>query len=94
MAAFRKAILDDYYFEMMLDELPIWGYVGELETTGSHTHANATRYYLELLRQYLVRNRAELGKLAPHPATSHQRDAEIERFVASGQSLHSYRLTY
>ena len=55
---------------------------------------NATRYYLELLRQYLVRNRAELGKLAPHPATSHQRDAEIERFVASGQSLHSYRLTY
>ena len=55
---------------------------------------NATRYYLELLRQYLVSNRAELGKLAPHPATSHQRDAEIERFVASGQSLHSYRLTY
>ena len=55
---------------------------------------NATRYYLELLRQYLVRNRAELGKLAPHPATSAQRDAEIERFVASGQSLHSYRLTY
>ena len=55
---------------------------------------NATRYYLELLRQYLVRNRAELGKLAPHPATSHQRDIEIERFVASGQSLHSYRLTY
>ena len=38
--------------------------------------------------------RAELGKLAPHPATSAQRDAEIERFVASGQSLHSYRLTY
>ena len=55
---------------------------------------NATRYYLELLRQYLVRNRAELGKLAPHRATSHQRDIEIERFVASGQSLHSYRLTY
>ena len=55
---------------------------------------NATRYYLELLRQYLVRNRAELGKLAPHPATSAQRDAEIERFVASGQSLHSYRLNY
>ena len=54
---------------------------------------NATRYYLELLRQYLVRNRAELGKLAPHPATSHQRDAEIERFVASGQSLPRRRPT-
>jgi len=29
---FKTAIVDDYYFEMMLDELPIWGYVGELES--------------------------------------------------------------
>ena len=29
---FKQAIVDDYYFEMLLDELPIWGYVGELET--------------------------------------------------------------
>ena len=28
------------------DELPIWGYVGELETAGLHTQPNATRYYL------------------------------------------------
>jgi hypothetical protein len=28
----KQAILEDYYFEMMLDELPIWGYVGELES--------------------------------------------------------------
>ena len=28
----NQAIIDDYYFEMLLDELPIWGYVGELET--------------------------------------------------------------
>ena len=32
VSKFRQAIVDDYYFEMMLDELPIWGYVGELET--------------------------------------------------------------
>lgn len=32
MRRFKNAIVDDYYFEMMLDELPIWGYVGELET--------------------------------------------------------------
>ena len=55
---------------------------------------NATRYYLELLRQYLARNPAELGKLAPHPSTARQRDLELERFAASGQSLHSYRLSY
>merc|ERR1711871_798627 len=46
VAKFRQAIMDDYYFEMMLDELPIWGYVGELETAGLHTQPNATRYYL------------------------------------------------
>jgi len=43
---FRRAIIDDYYFEMMLDELPIWGYVGELETKALLKSANATRYYL------------------------------------------------
>jgi len=43
---FREAIIDDYYFEMMLDELPIWGYVGELETRGAAETANSTRYYL------------------------------------------------
>ena len=43
---FRQAIVDDYYFEMMLDELPIWGYVGELETKSGVTADNATRYHL------------------------------------------------
>ena len=43
---FRQAIVDDYYFEMMLDELPIWGYVGELETKPALQAANATRYHL------------------------------------------------
>lgn len=49
VSKFRQAIIDDYYFEMMLDELPIWGYVGELETRakGADVHdANATRYFL------------------------------------------------
>ena len=32
LAAYEQAVVDDYYFEMLLDELPIWGYVGELET--------------------------------------------------------------
>ena len=42
VAQFRQAIVDDYYFEMMLDELPVWGYVGELE---QRAH-NSTRYFL------------------------------------------------
>ena len=43
---FQQAIIDDYYFEMMLDELPIWGYVGELETKSvnfEREYDNSTR---------------------------------------------------
>ena len=29
--AFDHAIDDDYYFEMFLDSLPVWGYVGEID---------------------------------------------------------------
>jgi len=46
---FKQAIVDDYYFEMMLDELPIWGYVGELETKSinfAREFDNTTRYFL------------------------------------------------
>lgn len=31
LAAFRKAILKDYYFQFFYDDLPIWGYVGKAE---------------------------------------------------------------
>ena len=46
---FRQAIAADYYFEMMLDGLPIWGYVGELESRSfqfAREYDNATRFYL------------------------------------------------
>ena len=36
LAAFRKAISKDYYFQFVYDDLPIWGYVGKVET-GSGT---------------------------------------------------------
>lgn len=50
--AFKRAISDDYYFEMMLDELPIWGYVCELEREakskehGKKDAEHDARYYL------------------------------------------------
>lgn len=31
LAAFRKAVAKDYYFQFVYDDLPIWGYVGKLE---------------------------------------------------------------
>jgi hypothetical protein len=27
---FKDAIEDDYFFEMLIDDLPVWGYVGEV----------------------------------------------------------------
>lgn len=47
-AKFKQAIVDDYYFELLLDDLPIWGYVGELETSAAPglNDDNTTRYYL------------------------------------------------
>ena len=30
MKAFKAAIEDDYFFEMLIDELPMWGYLGEV----------------------------------------------------------------
>jgi len=57
---FKQAVVDDYYFEMLLDDLPIWGYVGELESASgavalagggaaaaaAAAEDNSTRYYL------------------------------------------------
>jgi len=31
LAKFRKAVNDDYYFQMFYDDLPIWGFIGKLE---------------------------------------------------------------
>ena len=27
---FKTAIEDDYFFEMLIDDLPLWGYIGEV----------------------------------------------------------------
>ena len=30
MKEFKDAIEDDYFFEMLIDDLPVWGYIGEV----------------------------------------------------------------
>lgn len=29
---FKDAIEDDFFFEMLIDDLPVWGYIGEVNT--------------------------------------------------------------
>ncbi|KAI9195239.1 hypothetical protein LWI28_013085 [Acer negundo] len=31
VARFRQAIIDDFYFQMYYDDLPLWGYIGKIE---------------------------------------------------------------
>ena len=44
-AKFRKAVRDDYYFQMYYDDLPIWGFVGKIEKI-LKPGAPELRYYL------------------------------------------------
>jgi MFS family permease len=43
--AFRNAIDEDYYFELVVDELPMFGFIGETEVLQEPTQ-NVTHYYL------------------------------------------------
>jgi len=42
---FRSAINEDYYFEMVVDELPMFGFIGETEVLREQTQ-NVTHHYL------------------------------------------------
>ena len=42
---FRRAVKDDYYFQMYYDDLPIWGFVGKIEKI-LNPGAPELRYYL------------------------------------------------
>ena len=42
---FRKAVKDDYYFQMYYDDLPIWGFIGKIEKI-LKPGAPEMRYYL------------------------------------------------
>ncbi|KAJ9505654.1 hypothetical protein QJQ45_022958 [Haematococcus lacustris] len=38
-AAFHAAIAQQYWYEMFLDDLPVWGFVGEMRKEGDQEHA-------------------------------------------------------
>mmetsp|Transcript_19511 Transcript_19511/g.54326 ORF Transcript_19511/g.54326 Transcript_19511/m.54326 type:complete len:583 (-) Transcript_19511:43-1791(-) len=43
--AFRKAIENEYFFELIYDNIPVWGFIGEKETHRRHGE-DMTAYYL------------------------------------------------
>mmetsp|Transcript_32648 Transcript_32648/g.39520 ORF Transcript_32648/g.39520 Transcript_32648/m.39520 type:complete len:615 (+) Transcript_32648:134-1978(+) len=43
---FRKAVKDDYYFQMYYDDLPLWGFIGKVEKILRPGQPAEMRYYL------------------------------------------------
>ncbi|KAH9659906.1 transmembrane 9 superfamily member 5 [Citrus sinensis] len=46
VAKFRKAVADDFYFQMYYDDLPIWGYIGKIEDGSLVLSEKGNKYYL------------------------------------------------
>ena len=43
---FRRAVKNDYYFQMSFDDLPIWGFIGKVEKIMRGGAAAESRYFL------------------------------------------------
>jgi len=37
---FKDAVEDDYFFEFLIDDLPLWGYIGEVSRSATVAVAN------------------------------------------------------
>jgi transmembrane 9 superfamily protein 1 len=46
VAKFRDAVIDDFYFQMYYDDLPLWGFVGKVEEESGILDAKGPKYYL------------------------------------------------
>ena len=46
VARFRYAVIDDFYFQMYYDDLPLWGFVGKIEEQSWILGEKKFKYYL------------------------------------------------
>ncbi|CAL9000017.1 unnamed protein product [Prunus brigantina] len=46
VAKFRDAIINDFYFQMYYDDLPVWGFIGKVEDESWTISGKGTKYYL------------------------------------------------
>ncbi len=44
----REAIEELFYFEFVLDDIPIWGFVGYIEESGFLPHSHKVKYFVLL----------------------------------------------
>ena len=50
---FRYAVRHHYWYQLYLDDLPVWGMVGQVQGEGSKTHANDELVSADTLRTYV-----------------------------------------
>lgn len=46
VAKFRNAVINDFYFQMHYDDLPLWGFIGKMEDSNLALEETRPRYYL------------------------------------------------
>ncbi|KAI4334237.1 hypothetical protein L6164_018953 [Bauhinia variegata] len=46
VAKFKQAIIDDFYFQMYFDDLPLWGFIGKAEEESWTLAGKGPKYYL------------------------------------------------
>lgn len=55
MDELREAIEELYYFEFVLDDIPIWGFVGYLEESGFLPHSHKVTFYYSWFVRVMLR---------------------------------------
>ncbi|KAA8549864.1 hypothetical protein F0562_001548 [Nyssa sinensis] len=46
VAKFRDAVIEDFYFQMYYDDLPLWGFIGKVEEESWTVDGKGPKYYL------------------------------------------------
>ncbi|KAK4762337.1 hypothetical protein SAY86_008105 [Trapa natans] len=46
IAKFRDAVMNEFYFQMHYDDLPLWGFIGKMENSDVAIEETGPRYYL------------------------------------------------
>lgn len=46
VSKFRDAVINDFYFQMHYDDLPLWGFIGKIENSNVALEETRPRYYL------------------------------------------------
>lgn len=81
---FAQAVEDDYYFEMFVEDLPMWGYVGESEAEDLFFgHTEDSRHYLYPHLHFSLGYNENNQVTAVNVTTDHRKKVDITEAIAT-----------